>query len=140
MAEELTQIVDDFHSLLFDLLREFYKIAPTSIVTTNRDKVEQVLSSCTKSQDLDMRHKIIDIFVLKVLECKPQIDLGDDSFFLNNTLDKKADGDSFVLGIIGELKRLWPTIKSQNKKVIMEYLQYLCELAQSYFLIRDDRC
>lgn len=132
----LDEIVGDFHTLLFDLLQEFYKISPNSIVANNRDKVEKVLITYSKSSDPGKRYKIIDIFVLKVLIFKPEIDRGDDSFFLRRTYEEEAEGDVFIMNVINEIKKVWSVMNSQNKENILQYLQLLCELAQNYFLAK----
>jgi hypothetical protein len=133
----LIEVVDDFNSILVDLLQQFYKISPNSIVTTNKDKVEKTLTGYTENNDFKKRSKIIEIFVVKILVYKPEIDvaIAKENFdqFLNKSYDAEADGDAFVLNIINEIKKLWPSINTHNKRTIMEYMQILCELAQTYF-------
>ena len=68
--------VSDFNSLLLDMLREFYKVSPNSIVSTNRDQIEKGLSGFINSLDSTKRAKVIEIFVLRVLIHKEQIDKG----------------------------------------------------------------
>lgn len=131
------EIVSDFNSLLFDMLREFYKVSPNSIVSTNRDQIEKGLSGFTNSSDSNKRTKVIEVFVVKVLVHKEEIDQGNDDFFLTKSYDSEADGDTFILGIINELKKIWPQLKQQNRENLMQYMQYLCELAQSYFIEID---
>lgn len=125
---EITQIVTDFNSTLLTLAKNVANICPSSIIGSNIKDIEK------QFKRKDNFTKFIDLFCIKVLQYKDQIDIGDESFFMNKDYSKDVDGaDNVGLNDIISLKSVWKDFKKENKDIIILNMQILCDLAQLYF-------
>jgi hypothetical protein len=130
----LDSLVNDFNSTLIDLVENIGAVCPNTIIGNNMALIKKVLTS------KDNQNKVIDTFVAKVLIYKPQIDVGDESFFLNKSYDDDlddVDAGGSITGKIFEFKNVWITLSSENKDLVIQYMQLLCMLGQQYFLETD---
>jgi len=84
-----------------------------------------VLKGITQAQP----EKILELFIMYVLKYKQQIDSGDEDFFMANSFKSETEDDSDMLQKIFEFKNIWKSLNVQNKKIVKQYMQYLCELA-----------
>ena len=118
----MQEYVNDFNNMACDLCENIATICPNSVVGRNkRDIIKAIKSSNTK---------IIDIFVLNVLEHKEEIFKGNDSYFLNRKYDEV---ESEHMNHIFEFKDYWKKISKQDRDVIIDYMKILCLLAQNYY-------
>ena len=128
------QLVEDFNSTLSDLVDNIATVCPDNIIVDNRKLIKRILAKP------DSKRKAIDTFVAKVLIYKPQIDRGDETFFLSKSYDDDvadaSDGKNLT-GKVFEFKGIWKKLSSENKSYVIQYMQLLCELAQNYFLLLD---
>lgn len=133
---ELDQLINDFNETLSDFIDNLAGVCPDNIISDNRNLIKRMLSKP------DTKNKVIDAFVAKVLIYKPQIDRGDESFFLNKSYDDDvadvSEGKN-LSGKIFEFKNIWKKLSFENKTYVIQYMQLLCELAQNYFLLLDSQ-
>lgn len=119
-----SETVTNFNNMLFDLASQIAMICPTSIIATNIDIVKRLIKREPK--------KIIDIFVMYILKYKKQIDSGDDAFFINNKFTSEIGDDNSLLDKVFEFKTLWTQLNQDNRDIVKQYMQYLCQLALAY--------
>ena len=126
------EYVLSFNETLIDFLLNLSKIIPNSLIGKNIVDIEKAI------REKGNRYKFIDVFVAKVLKYKSQIDDGNEDFFMEQSFNDDTEGDSSMVNRIFEFKDLWKKLDENNKKVVIQYLQVLCELAQEYFIIIDN--
>lgn len=131
----INQTIDYFNDTLIDLATNIADICPNSIIGDNIKLIKGII------KDPSNKTKILDIFVLKVLPYKPQIDNGDEEFFLRKSFDDDVSdlGDDSLSGKVFEFKNIWKGLKEENKQIVIQYMQILCTLAQDYFIYNDNR-
>lgn len=117
-------IVNDFNSLMYELATQIAQVCPTSFIANNIDILQHIAKTKPK--------KVIDIFVEHVLKYKPQIDDGDETFFMNNTYSSEIGTDSDLSSKVFEFKSIWKHLSNDNKDIVIKYMQYMCQLALSY--------
>lgn len=133
------QTVVDFNTVLLDLAVNVASVCPSSFIGRNIKDIEKTLK---KDIYCD---KFINVFIGKVLIYKPEIDQGDEKFFLtkiskvknnknSDDFHKDLDGDESMLDKVFEFESIWHGLKQENKNLVIQYMQILCELAQNYFL------
>lgn len=121
----MSQYITDFNNTAIDLCKNIAIICPTSIIGRNISDVCKVLNSRTN------KNKFIDMFVLHVLADKDEIMKGNDKYFLNKTYEKEF-GNEHMTSIF-EFKDIWVKLSSDQKAIIIQYMQILCMLADAYF-------
>jgi hypothetical protein len=130
MNNEVMQIINDFNATLLSLAQNVAGICPISIIGNNIKDIEKQIKHKNNLT------KFVDIFCIKVLQYKDQIDAGKESFFMDkdysNDLDAQ-DRTSDTLNIVLSLKSVWKDFKPENKQIIMLNMQILCDLAQIYY-------
>ena len=130
----IDQLIDDFNSTLTDFIDNIASVCPDNIISDNRNLIKKMLARP------DTRTKVIDTFVAKVLIYKPEIDEGNEQFFLGKSYDDDlhdvSDGSN-LSGKIFEFKSIWKKLSIDNKNFVIQYMQLLCILAQNYFLLLD---
>jgi hypothetical protein len=120
----------DFNNMVLELASQIAILCPTSIIANNIDILQQLIKKNPKS--------IIDIFVMYVLKYKPLIDSGDDEFFLNNTFERELSvvgnniNDNDLVKKAFEFKTIWKQLNQQNRDVVKQYMQFLCQLSLTY--------
>jgi hypothetical protein len=132
MNVQINQIVTDFNDTLLTLLFNIADACPTSVIGTNIKDIKKIIENAKKNPRLFT--KFIDLFCLKVLQYKSQIDRGDEDFFMNKTFeeDLKDQNQSFMNHVIS-LKSVWSEFKNENKTIVISYMQILCALTQQYY-------
>lgn len=126
---DVKQTVIDFNSVLLDLGRNLAEVCPDSIIGKNISYVEEAIANPKN------KTKFIEVFVGRVLQYKEQIDEGKEEFFLGKSYDNDMDSDNPMLSKIFEFKTIWKDLKRENKDLVIQYMQILCQLAQNYFLV-----
>lgn len=127
---EKMSVVADFNNMVIDLASQLSMLCPTSIIANNLDILNQLIKKNNRV--------IIDIFVMYVLRYKPRIDAGDDEFFLNNSFDNELNevgreiDDNDMIKKAFEFKTIWKQLKTENREVVKQYMQFLCQLALTY--------
>ncbi len=121
----LEQTVKDFNELLLDLIYNIADVCPDSVVGIHRKTIEREIKKP------DNKTKFIELFVGKILQYKERIDSGDETFFMHKTYDHDISND-FIHQVF-EFKTIWTKFKKENKELVVQYMQLLCELAQKYF-------
>lgn len=129
------QTVDDFNNLLLMLLKNIASVCPDSIIGRNIKDIDKTFKSALPVN----KSKFMDIFIAKVLQYKPQIDSGNEDFFLkkksyDDDLKDISDGQESWADTVFEFKTVWTQLKRENKDLVIQYMKILCELAQNYFL------
>lgn len=117
-------IVNDFNSLVLELASQISQVCPTSFIANNLNILQHIVKTKPK--------KVIDIFVEHVLKYKPQIDEGDETFFMNNTYSSDIGSDNDLSSKVFEFKTIWKQLSRDNKDIVIKYMQYMCHLALSY--------
>ena len=130
----IDQLIDDFNTTLTDLIDNIASVCPDNIISDNRNLIKKMLAKP------DTRTKVIDKFVDKVLIYKPQIDEGDEQFFLGKSYDDDFQdvSDGNLSGKIFEFKNIWKKLSVDNKSFVIQYMQLLCILSQNYFMLTDN--
>ena len=127
-SSEINQLIVDFNTVLYDLAISIADVCPNSIIGKNIGDVKKTINN------KEYRTKFIEIFVAKVLVYKEKIDAGEESFFLSKSYEKDFEGNESQMHQIFEFKSIWSKLKHDNKELVKQYMQILCELAQNYFL------
>lgn len=128
MNQEIYQLITDFNNTLLDLALNIANICPSSIIGTNIKDIEKTIKR------KDLHSKFIDIFCVKVLKYKDEIDSGEESFFMDKDYSSDlSDQDSSLLNHVLSLKSIWKFLKKDNKEIVIMNMQILCALAQQYF-------
>lgn len=142
-SENLSQIIVDFNSTLLDFVNNIAAICPDSIIGANAKDICKAIDKPANER------KFIEVFVGCVLIYKPQIDAGDDNFFLNKSYDEDLQNGQATLNKnfeinsksdnminkVFEFKTIWGKLNRTNKDIVIQYMKLLCELAQQYFEI-----
>ena len=128
MSTNTTQIITEFNSVLLDMIKNIASVCPNSIVGRNIGDIEKTLKTASSKQ------KIIETFITKVLPYKSKIDNGDEDFFLKKDYSNDFDGNDTWGSKVFEFKNIWTQLNNNNKNIIIQYMQVLCELSQEYFL------
>lgn len=119
-------LIDDFITTFVSLIQNIATVCPTSVVANNEKWVVSYLKN--------NRVKILEVFCIKVLPYKKQIDAGEDKFFTDKDYSSDMEGDNNKMSIVGLLKDVWGTLSQHNQSVVMMHMQILCELARNYAL------
>lgn len=128
MSKQIVEeCVTDFNSTLLDFATKISVLFPCSVIGANINIIRPMLTT----KDENTKHKIIHIFILKVLPYKQQIDSGDEQFFLNKSFNEDTN-DNNMLNNIFEIKKLWKQLNNENKENVKRYMQLLCEISQEY--------
>lgn len=126
---DINQTIFDFNSVLLDLGRSLAEVCPNSIIGQNISLVEQAI--CNPNN----KTKFIEIFVGKILQYKDKIDAGDENFFLGKSYNDDLKSNNSMLDRVFEFKTIWVDLKKENKELVIQYMQILCQLAQNYFIV-----
>lgn len=118
------QCINEFNGLVMELASQLSKICPTSVISNNISVIKQMIKSHPT--------KIMDIFVMYVLKYKQQIDAGNETFFLENSYLSESKNDPDAMKQIFTFKNIWSTLHSDNKEVVIQYMQLLCQMALLY--------
>lgn len=123
-----TQIITDFNGVLISLALNVADVCPNSIIGVH---IKDIQKTINKKENFK---KFIDLFVARVLQYKSKIDAGDESYFLEKDFnsDLKSDESSALTHILS-FKSIWKDLKQDNKEIVIQSMQILCELAQQYF-------
>jgi hypothetical protein len=116
--------IHNFNNMFIELVSQLSTICPTSIIANNSNILRQIIRKDQK--------KVIDIFVQYVLKYKPQIDKGDETFFMNNTYSNECGADDSMINKVFEFKELWKQLSPDNRNVVIQYMQFLCQIALNY--------
>ena len=125
--ENIEEILKDFNSLLLDLIQNVADVCPNSVVGIHQ---KPIVREITRP---DNKVKFVELFVARILQYKNQIDSGNDDFFLRKSYDSDVEQD--FMQQVFEFKSIWHEFKRENKDLVIQYMQLLCELAQKYFII-----
>lgn len=124
--EELKTYQDAFNKGVLDLADNLASVCPTSLISENRSLIKTMINQYPE--------KIIGLFIVYILKYKSQIDSGDETFFMSNDYSDATGGDPETIKSIFEFKTTWKLLSPQNKSIVKQYMQYLCFLAQNYFM------
>ena len=134
MNSETISLITDFNNTLVSLASNVAMVCPNSMIGTNLIMIKKQIG---KKENLN---KFIDVFCIKVLQYKNQIDAGDETFFMNKDYKNDLqDQNADLLDHVITLKSIWSQLKKENKEIVMVNMQILCELAQQYFNIMVKR-
>lgn len=122
-------IIEDFNTMLLDLLRNLSDVCPNSFIGTSFKDIEKVIK---RAED---KKVFIETFCIKVLKYKSQIDEKDEQFFLQRDYDEDLKDNSSLANRVLEFKGIWEKLSNDNKQLTWQYMQFLCQLAQEYFVI-----
>lgn len=118
-----------------DILYKYNAGTPIEMLidTTNINNIElkQQLSRFN-----NLRCKMIDIFVIKILPYKNDIDNSNEEKFLEGNFSNEVNGHNMVINIISDMKKIWPSLNNGDKTNLLQYIKYLSDLAQEYFKIK----
>src|SRR5579863_5758208 len=102
----MTEIIDNFNEVLLSLVENVASVCPRSIIATNINHVRKAITNKNSP------NKFIELFCLKVLQYRDQIDAGDDNFFMNKDFkDDLSDQSSSLIDIVSSLKCVWTQLK-----------------------------
>lgn len=123
-----SEIITDFNNILMSLAQNIAAVVPNSIIGTNIKDIEKQINK------KDNFNKFIDLFCIKVLQYKSEIDSGNEDFFMNKDYkgDLRDQNDNLLDHVVS-MKSIWCHLKKENKEIVIMNMQILCELAQQYF-------
>lgn len=128
MNKEITAVISDFNNILLTLALNISNICPNSVIGANIKDIEKQFK---KKENFT---KFIDLFCIKVLQYKDEIDEGDDNFFMTKDYSKDLEGqESSAFDYVLSFKSIWGQLKKENKQIVIFNMQLLCELSQQYF-------
>lgn len=127
----IIQTVSDFNETLLSLAINVSTACPNSLIGNNIKDIQKAIKN--NPSDINFT-KFIDLFTTKVLQYKERIDSGDESFFMDKDYksDLDTNDDSYLDKVIS-LKSIWKDLKKENRKIVIQYMQFLCALSQQYF-------
>jgi hypothetical protein len=114
----------EFNDICLKFIEQIACICPDSVIANNTDIIRRIIHTTPV--------KIIDIFVLYILKYKPHIDARNEQFFLEGMFADDTHDDNDIITKIFEFKTLWRTLSDNNKDVVIQYMQILCQLALEY--------
>ena len=124
----INEVVNDFNEMLLSLANNLAEVCPNSIIGTNINDINKMIKNKTNF------YKFIDLFTIKVLPYKVQIDAGDEGYFMKKDYESDLnDSSESTLNSVISLKSVWKTLKQDNKEIVIFNMQCLCALAQDYF-------
>jgi len=124
----MTAVISDFNNILLTLALNIANICPNSVIGGNIKDIEKQFK---KRENFT---KFIDLFCIKVLQYKDEIDEGNDNFFMTKDYSKDLEGqESSAFDYVLSFKSIWGQLKKENKQIVILNMQMLCELSQQYF-------
>lgn len=130
MNPKLDEIVNDFNNMLLSLIMNIATVCPNSIVGANVKDIEKHIKSPKN------KVKFVDLFCVKVLQYKNEIDNGDENFFMTKDYkDDLKDSEGNLLNHVVSMKSIWKDLSKENKDIVISYMQMLCELSLQYYII-----
>jgi len=124
---DINELAKNFNSVVTDFTEQLVKLNPSSIVINNVNKAKMAMKVS--------KIKLLDQFVLHVLEHKEYFDNKDDYIFLNISFPNSK----IITAMIKDVRSLWNTISDDNKDRIFEYFQVLCYYSREYVLLLTDK-
>ena len=125
---KLDNVINDFNSLLLDFAKNLALVSPDSLIASNIRIIEKSISK------RENRLKFIEVFIAKILQYKKEIQSGNEDFFLNKCYENDLDGDKNLINKVFEFKYIWSKLNTENKNIVKQYMNLLCELSETYFL------
>ena len=133
LSNEMIAVVEDFNNLVISLIETVSIIAPGSMVGVNK---KLILKEAGRPSN---KYIMIKVFVARVLDYKKQIDNEEEEFFLKKKVSgKDVENNQMAMDGIFEFREIWPTLRAENKATLFQHMQYLCALAQEFFLYVDE--
>ena len=130
MNTKTDEIINDFNNMLLSLILNIATVCPNSIVGTNIKDIEKHVRSPKN------KIKFLDLFCVKVLQYKNEIDNGDEKFFMTKDYnDDLKDSEGNLLNHVVSMKSIWKDLSKENKDIVISYMQMLCELSLQYYMI-----
>lgn len=127
------EIINDFNNMLSSLILNISTVCPNSIVGRNISDIEKHIKSPKN------KVKFVELFCVRVLQYKNEIDNGDESFFMTKDYkDDLKDSEGNLLNHVVSMKSIWKDLTKENKEIVISYMQMLCELALQYYVIIKD--
>lgn len=122
LSFESNEAIDQFKDILLMLTEELGRVTGDHMLNMYKNDISKFISDNPKG--------IVDSFILKCYEnnhglLRAKIVKGDETFFMNNSLDDVSDGDSSVVNIIFKFKDFWGKLNADNKTIIKETLMAL---------------
>ena len=125
----MNQLVVDFCECLLALAVNVADICPNSLIGNNIKHVKTIITTPKNKVELIM------LFIEQVMPFKVEIKKREESFFM----DKKCDGlDSDMMSKIFEFRSIWASLKPENKKIFIDTMIILCEVAEEFE--KTDEC
>lgn len=122
----LAEYQETFNKAVLEFASNISQVCPNSIIANNISVIRTMISQYPQ--------KFMGLFIQHVLKYKNQIDTGDDAFFMNKDFNDDVQGDSSAIQKVFAFKSIWETLSPQNKNVVKQHMQFLCFLAQEYFM------
>ena len=127
----MQEIITDFNNMLLSLAQNVASVCPESVIGTNIKDIERQITK------RDNFNKFIDLFCIKVLQYRKEIDSGDESFFMSKDYRTDlSDQEGDALNHVISMKSVWKDLKQENKEIVMFNMQMLCELTEQYYILR----
>jgi len=122
------EVINDFNDTFMFMIKDIANVCPKSMVGTHQKDIEKLAKNKEKPTLL------IDMFVMKVLKYKNEIKERKDTFFLSKSYDDDVESNAFLLHKILEFKSIWVDLKHENREIVFDYMNILCDLADAYLL------
>lgn len=141
LKSESDESVSQFKDVISMLTDELARVTGDPMLNMHKNDIITFVNSNTK--------KIVDGFILKCYnknagQMRSKILIGDDSFFMNNSLDEISEGDGDIVNIIFQFKKFWGKLSEDNKLIIKSTLTALIALCDvrfvafnRYMLVKD---
>ena len=131
LKKDSDDAVSQFKEVMSMLTDELARVTGDPMLNMHKTDIVTFVNSNTK--------KIVDGFILKCYnknsgQMRSKILIGDDSFFMNNSLDEISDGDGDIVNIIFQFKKFWGKLSEDNKIIIKSTLTALIALCDIRFI------
>ena len=119
------KIISDFRDLFISFLQNIYILCPNTVLCHNKNIIESFIKQKTKI--------ILEIYIKKVLIYKNDFNKNPELFI--STHDFSNDLQEFKdisLDQVFMFKNIWNNLNDDNKKIIIQFINYFNQLAEKY--------
>ena len=119
------KVLNDFRDLFISFLQNMYILCPNTVLTHNKSVIESFIK-----QKINI---VMDIYIKKVLIYKNEFNKNPELFI--STHDFQQDLQEFKevnLDQIFIFKNIWNQLNNDNKKIIIQFINYFNQLSEKY--------
>lgn len=126
--QNLKTIIQDFSTLLLQFLENTYILCPNTILSNNKNFVNNFIS--------DNPEIIIKFFTKNFIQYKKELNDNPTLFLSTHNFSSDIEHIDELKGFnfsqIFIFQQIWNNLNDHNKNIIIDYMQYLFQLAEMY--------